>query len=125
MNPIRRNDAHSVRVVMTVYVHDSHGHTVTLDLAPGSSAWWATERALISLNDESDAAACRLVFRGKPLRPWRSLAANGIQHGDTLKLVSANAIPRRRHTLARTLDVRSLRQALKTKRRRHERKRKP
>ena len=78
---VRRHDTHTVRLVMCVYVRESHGRTVTLDLAPDSSTWWATERALISLGDERDAADWRLVFRGKPLRPWRSLAANGVHHG--------------------------------------------
>ena len=119
---VRRHDTHMVRLVMCVYVRESHGRTVTLDLAPDSSTWWATERALISLGDEGDAADWRLVFRGKPLRPWRSLAANGVHHGATLKLVPAHAI-RRRRTLARPLNVRSLHEALETNRRKQEHKR--
>jgi hypothetical protein len=96
-----------------------------VELAPGNSTWWATERALISLGDKRRADECRLVFRGQALRPRRSLAANGIQHGDTPELVPADSIPRRRHTLARTLSMRSRRQALKTERRTDEPKRKP
>ena len=99
---IRRHDEHTARLVITVHVRDSHGHTATIELAPNNTVWWATERALISLGDERRADECRLVFRGKPLRPRRSLTASGIDHGDTLKLVPANAI-RRRRTLARTL----------------------
>lgn len=108
---IRRHDEHTTRLVITVYVRDSHGHTATLELAPNNTVWWATERALISLADERRADECRLVFRGKALRPRRSLTASGIDHGDTLKLVPANAIRRRR-----TLATSSLRQALKPRR---------
>jgi hypothetical protein len=122
--PIRRHDEHTARRVITVYIRDRHGHTATLELAPNNTVWWATERALISLGDERRADECRLIFRGKPLRPRRSLTASGIDHGDTLKLVPANAI-RRRRTLARALAPRSLRQALKPKRRKQEHKRQP
>ena len=118
---IRRHDEHTARLLITVQVRGSHGRTVMIELAPNNTVWWATERALISLRDERRADECRLVFRGKPLRPRRSLTASGIDHGDTLKLVPANAI-RRRRTLARTLSPRSLRQALKAKRRNHEHK---
>ena len=121
---IRRHDEHTARLVITVHVLDSHGHTATIELAPNNTVWWATERALITLGDERRANECRLIFRGNPLRPRRSLAASGIDHGDTLKLLSANAI-RRRRTLARTLAPQSLRQALKPKRRKQEHKRQP
>jgi hypothetical protein len=116
---IRRHDAQTTRLVMTVYVRNSHGRTVTIELAPANTVWWATERALISLGDQRQANDCRLVLRAKPLRPRRSLAASGIHHGDTLNLVPANAI-RRRTLLPRTLNMRSLQRAPETNRRKHE-----
>ncbi|MGZ6563250.1 MAG: ubiquitin-like protein [Solirubrobacteraceae bacterium] len=114
---LRRHDEHATRLVITVDVRDPRGRTVTIELAPNNTVWWATERALISLGDKRRAEECRLVFRGKPLRPRRSLAASGIDHGDTLELVPANAIRSRR-----TLTPRSLRQALKPKHRKQEHK---
>jgi hypothetical protein len=112
---LRRHHAQSVRAVMTVYVRDDHGHTATIELAPDNTVWWATECALISLRDERRAEECRLIFRARPLNPRRSLAAHGVGHGDTLTLVPATAI-RRRRTIAGTLAPRSLRHALATKR---------
>jgi hypothetical protein len=101
---IRRHETPRGRLVITLYVRDSHGRTATLELAPANTVWWATERALISLGDARRADECRLVFRAAPLRPSRSLAACDIDHGDTLELVPVNAIGRRR-TLAGALSV--------------------
>jgi hypothetical protein len=82
-------------VSMPLYVRDDRGHLATLELAPQSSAWWATVNALIALHDRRDAVQCRLMLHGEPLPPRRSLAASGVRHGDTLDLIAADALPRR------------------------------
>ena len=83
-----------VRIVMRVYVRDAHNRFARLEFAPQAKASWATERALIALEDPRDPTHCRLVLDRKPLRPGRSLAKNGVRDGDTLDLIAADAIPR-------------------------------
>jgi hypothetical protein len=82
-------------VSMPLYVRDDRGRVATVEIAPQSSAWWATAHALIALHDPRDGAQCRLMFRGEPLPRRRSLAASGVRHGDTLDLFTADALPRR------------------------------
>src|SRR5450755_174435 len=93
--PTSRRREETVHVSMPLYVRDDRGRVATLEIAPQSSAWWATTHALIALHDPRDAAQCRLMLHGEPLPPRRSLTASGVPHGDTLDLIAADALPRR------------------------------
>ena len=99
-----RNGHEWVYLVEKVYIRGTHNRVVELDVAPQSTAWWATQRALIALDDPRDAARCRLLLHREPLHPRRSLARSGVRHGDTLDLVAADAIPRRPRRLLRVLN---------------------
>jgi hypothetical protein len=92
-----------VQVVTKVYVRGTHNRVVELELAPHNTAWWATQCALIALEDQRDTTRCRLLLRGRPLHPRRSLVKSGVRNGDTLDLVNAETIPRRRNPLTRLL----------------------
>jgi hypothetical protein len=105
---ISRRREEIVHVSMPLYVRDDRRRVVMLDVAPQSPAQWATTRALIALNDQRDAAECRLVLHGEPLHPRRSLTASGVNHGDTLDLIAADAIPRRPRRFPRLSSLRRL-----------------
>ena len=90
-----------VHASLPIYVRGDHGHLVTVEVAPQTTARWATTRALIALDDPRDAAQCALVFHGNPLSPDRSLVASGVRHGDTLNLVSRGSLPHRHHRVPR------------------------
>ena len=92
------DDSH---LVGKVYVRGPHNRLLELDFTPQSTVWWATQRALIALNDPRDPSECRLVLHGKALRPRRSLAKSGVCDGDTLELVAAKTVPRRSRLAAR------------------------
>jgi len=82
-------------LVGKVYVRGPHNRLLELDFTPQSTVWWATQRALIALNDPRDPNQCRLVLHSNALRPRRSLAKSGVCDGDTLELVAAKTVPRR------------------------------
>jgi hypothetical protein len=105
-----------VQVVTNVYIRGSHNRVVELELAPHSTGWWATERALIAFDDRRDANEYRLLLRGKPLHPRRSLAHSGVRNGDTLELVTADTVAPRSPGLATRLYSRALARLRKHKR---------
>jgi hypothetical protein len=86
-------DHDRLHLVGKVYVLGPHNRLLELDFTPQSTVWWATQRALIALNDQRDPSNCRLVLHGKALRPRRSLAKCGVRNGDTLELVAAKTVP--------------------------------
>jgi hypothetical protein len=90
-----------VHVSINVYIRDTHNRVVELELTHGSTVWWATVRALIALDDPGDAAEYALALHGKPLPPYRSLAASNVRNGDTLDLLPARAIGRRPSRISR------------------------
>jgi hypothetical protein len=87
-------DHDRLHLVGKVYVRGPHNRLLELDFTPQSTVWWATQRALIALNDPRDPSECRLVLHGKALRPRCSLASSGVSNGDTLDLVAAKTVPR-------------------------------
>ena len=93
------------QLVGKVYVRGPHNRLLELDFTPQSTVWWATQRALIADNDPRDPSECRLVLRGKALRPRRSLASSGVCNGDTLELVAAKTVPRRSRLATRLHDA--------------------
>ena len=82
-----------LHLVGKLYVRGPHNRLLDLDFTPQSTVWWATQRALIALNDPRDPSECRLVLDGQALRPRRSLAKSGVHNGDTLDLVAAKTVP--------------------------------
>ena len=96
-------DHDRLHLVGKVYVRGPHNRLLELDFTPQSTVWWATQRALIALNDPRDPSECRLVLHGKALGPRRSLAGSGVRNRDTLDLVAAKTVPRRSR-LATRLD---------------------
>jgi len=92
----RRPREQIIHASMPLYIRVETGRVVMIEVAPQSLAWWTTAHALLALDDPRDATECRLMLHGESLHPRRSLAASGVHHGDTLDLVAANAIPRRR-----------------------------
>jgi hypothetical protein len=87
-------DHDRLHLVGKVYVRGPHNRLLELDFTPQSTVWWATQRALIALDDLRDPSECRLVLHSEPLRPRRSLARSGVRNGDTLDLVAANTVSR-------------------------------
>lgn len=82
-----RPDEEIVHASTPIYIRDGTGRVIPLEVAPRTTASWATARALIAFDDPRDAAQCALAFRGSPLPPRRSLAASGVRRGDTLDLI--------------------------------------
>jgi hypothetical protein len=103
-----RNANERVSLVIHVYVRGTHNRIVELQLPSHAPTWWATQRALISLEDPHDADQFRLLLRQEPLHRRRSLAKNRVRNGDTLDLVHTDTIPSRSHGPARRLYSRTL-----------------
>jgi hypothetical protein len=70
-----RPDENTVHASVPIYVRGSLGSVVRLEVAPRTTAYWATARALIALDDPRDAERCALMFHRAPLQPRRSLLA--------------------------------------------------
>ena len=87
-------DHDRLHLVGKVYVRGPRNRLLELDFTPESTVWWATQRALIALNDLRDPSECRLLLHGQVLRPRRSLARSGVCDGDTLDLVATETTPR-------------------------------
>jgi hypothetical protein len=88
----RTHDDATVHVGIPIYVHDpSRERTVRIEITSTATAWWATVRALISLNDPRDPDRFRLQRDGIILKPHKSLADSEVPPRVTLELIDTRA----------------------------------